>query len=94
MCEWFDDNKLTIHFGEDETKCILFNEGKILPELNITYDNNKINIVQYLRCYMDANLSGESMTMKSLKKISAKLQFFYEQNEFLNQRLHRFLCNF
>ena len=70
-----------------------FQSGKNLPELNITCNNNKINIVKYLRCYLDVNLNGESMTMKLLKKISAKLQFFYEQDEFLNQRLHRFLSN-
>ena len=23
-CDWFVDNKLSIHFGEDKTKCILF----------------------------------------------------------------------
>ena len=24
LCEWFVDNKLSIHLGEDKTKCILF----------------------------------------------------------------------
>ena len=24
ICDWFFDNKLSIHFGEDKTKCILF----------------------------------------------------------------------
>ena len=24
LCEWFIDNKLSIHLGEDKTKCILF----------------------------------------------------------------------
>ena len=24
VCDWFVDNKLSIHFGEDKTKCILF----------------------------------------------------------------------
>ena len=24
LCDWFVDNKLSIHFGEDKTKCILF----------------------------------------------------------------------
>ena len=23
LCDWFVDNKLSIHFGEDKTKCIL-----------------------------------------------------------------------
>ena len=24
LCDWFVDNKLSIHFGEDKTRCILF----------------------------------------------------------------------
>ena len=24
LCEWFIDNKLSIHFGEEKTKCLLF----------------------------------------------------------------------
>ena len=24
LCDWFVNNKLSIHFGEDKTKCILF----------------------------------------------------------------------
>ena len=88
MCaNGFVDDNLSSYFGEDKTKCILFSEEKNLPELNITYSNNKINMLK------NANLNGESMTMKLLKKISAKLQFFYEQDEFLNQILHRFLFN-
>ena len=96
MCEWFVDNKLSIHFGENKTKCILFSKEKNLPELNIIYDNNKIkqfHIAEYLRCYLDAKLNGESMSMKSLKKIDAELQFLYRQNEFLNPKLRRLLCN-
>ena len=33
------------------------------------------------------------MTTKSLKKINAKLQFLYRQNEFLDLKLRRLLCN-
>ena len=32
ICEWFVDNKLSIHFGEDKTKSILFSsKSKINP---------------------------------------------------------------
>ena len=24
VCDWFVDNNLSIHFGEDKAKCILF----------------------------------------------------------------------
>ena len=56
---------------------------KNLPELNMTYNNNKIkqfHLIEYFGCYLDANLNGESMAMKSLKKINAKLQFLNRQN--------------
>ena len=33
--DWFVDNKLSIHFGEDKTTCIFFNRDKTLPGLNI-----------------------------------------------------------
>ena len=34
-------------------------------------------MVEYLVCCLDANLSGESMAMKCLRKISTKFQFLY-----------------
>ena len=48
-------------------------------------------MVEDLGCCLDA--SGESMAMKSLKKINTKLQFLFGQNEFLNLKLRRLLCN-
>ena len=93
--DWFVDNKLSIHFGEDKTKYIVFSRDKNLPELGITYKNNRTKqyrMVEYLGCCLQANLSGESMAMKSLSKINTKLQFLYIQNEFLNPTLGRLLC--
>ena len=40
LCEWFIDNKLSIHFGEDKTKSILFGSKcklRKVGELSITY---------------------------------------------------------
>ena len=45
ICDWFVDNKLSIHFGEDKTKSILFaplNKCKKLRKLNISYGSLKI----------------------------------------------------
>ena len=42
VSDWFVDNKLSMHFGEAKTKCILFSRDKTLPELNTTYNNNRI----------------------------------------------------
>ena len=44
LCDWFVDNKLSIHFGEDKTKSILFT-GKNHPkddQLNIS--RGRINV--------------------------------------------------
>ena len=48
LYEWFDDNKLSIHLGEEKTKCILFGSKpklKNAEKLNIMY--NGIQIKQY-----------------------------------------------
>ena len=96
VCKWFVDKKLSVHFGEDKIKYIFFSRQKDLPELNKTYNNNriqKIHITEYRGCYLDAILSGESIAVKYLKRIITQLQFFYRQNKFLNPKLHRLLCN-
>ena len=33
LCQWFIDNKLSIHFGEDKTKSILFSKTRGLREI-------------------------------------------------------------
>ena len=50
-------------------------------------------MMEYFGCCLDANISGESMAMKYPRKINTKLQLLYRQNEFLNPKLHRLLCN-
>ena len=40
LCDWFVDNKLSIHFGQDKTKSILFaskQRAKNIRQLNIKY---------------------------------------------------------
>ena len=51
----------------------------------------EFHIAEYLDCYLDANLSGEPMAMKSLKQVSAMLKFLHRQNELVNPKLHRLL---
>ena len=56
ICDWFVDNKLSIHFGEDKAKSILFaSKSKIkkLQKLEIIYNNIRIkqhSRVTYLDC--------------------------------------------
>ena len=99
LCEWFVDNKLSIHFGEDKTKSILFtskNRIKKLGKLDIHHGDIKIKQhpkVSYLGCILDEDMSGESMATKVLRKINSKLRFLYRKNRFLTSSLRRLLCN-
>ena len=72
LCDWFLDNKLSIHFGDDKTKCILFaskNKVKKASPLNIKYKDTIIkqhSKVKYLGCILDESLSGESMCLQGV----------------------------
>ena len=88
---------ISYEFNLVKIECILFLKDKNLSEVNKTYDNNRIKqyrVVEYLGCCLDANVSGESIAIKSFRKINTKLQFLYRKNRFLNPKLSRVLCNF
>ena len=99
LCDWFIDNKLSIHLGKDKTKSNLLGTKlniKRAEPLNIVYGNVKIKQytkVTYLGCILDGSLSGESMALHVLHKINSRLRFLYRQNRFLNKLLRRLLCN-
>ena len=99
LCDWFVDNKLSIHFGDDKTKCILFaskNKVKKADPLNINYKGIEIkqySYVNYLGCILDESLSSESMGLHVLNKLNSKLKFLYRKNRFLSPSLRRLLCN-
>ena len=95
LCQWFIDNKLSIHFGEDKTKSILFSKTRGLKEINISFAGHSIKqheTVEYLGCQLDSKLSGEAMASKVLKKINAKLKFLYRQSRYLTPADRRPLC--
>ena len=99
LCDWFVDNKLSIQFGEDKTKSILFgskHQIKKSKPIIIQYNDIKIkqySKVTYLGCIFDETLSGESMAIHVINKINSRLRFLYRQNRFLNFPLRRLLCN-
>ena len=76
ISDWFVDNKLSIHFGKDKTKSILFaalNKCKKLHKLNILYGSLKIKQyleITYLSCILDKSLSGESVALNVVSKIN------------------------
>ena len=98
-CDWFVDNKLSIHFGEDKTKSILFSSKpnlKLVEELDIRYKDIKIKQykhVNYLGCMLNESMSGETMTLRVIEKINSRLKFLYQKNRFLDVSLCRLLCN-
>ena len=87
LCDWFIDNELSIHFGEDKTKSILFcpkSKMKKVAPLNVTYKDIKIHQhtkVTYLGCLLDQCLSGEVMALNVLNKINSRLSFLYRKDE-------------
>ena len=99
ICDWFVDNKLSIHFGEDKTKLILFGSKhkiKNSKPLNIQYNYIKLkqySKVTYLGCIFDETLWRESMAIHVINKINSSLRFFYRQNRFINVPLCTLLCN-
>ena len=99
ICDWFVDNKLSIHFGEDKTKSILFapsNKCKKIRKLKISYSSLKIkqySEVTYLGCILEESLSGESMALNVVPKINTRLKFLYRKGNFLSPQSRRLLCN-
>ena len=71
LCQWFIDNKLSIHFGENKTKSIVFSRTRGLKEINISFADHSIKqheTVGYLGCQLDSKLIGEAMASKVLNK--------------------------
>ena len=99
LVNWFVDNRLSVHFGEDKTKSILFtpkHRSKSIGQIDISYKDIKIKQyakVTYLGCVLDECLTGESMTMQVCTKVTSKLKFLYRKNRFLSKDLRRLLCN-
>ena len=101
VCDWFVDNKLSIHLGEDKTKCILFGTKYRLVKnkvssLDIKYGEIHIkqyHTVTYLGCLLDETLSGKSMALKVINKVNSRLRFLYRKNRFLSPLLRRLLGN-
>ena len=44
LCEWFIDSKLSVHFGEEKTKSILFGTKRQLRDLNLKYGDIEVHM--------------------------------------------------
>ena len=89
ICDWFIGNRLSIHFGEDKTKSILFvtkYKVKKTERMDISYKGIKIkqhSMVKYIWCILDETLSGESMALSVITKVNSKLKFLYRKSRLL-----------
>lgn len=69
VCEWFANNKLCIHFGEDKLSFLVQSVNwKRLVNLILQHSS-----VTYLDCILNAPVPGKSMAFKTL--ITSKLSF-------------------
>ena len=99
LCDWFVANKLSIHFGDDKTKSILFS-GKYRPgddKLKIargTTEKAQHKEINNLGCLFYEKCTGESMALKVIEKINGRLKFLWRKNKFLTPPLKRLLCNY
>ena len=99
LCDWFLDNKLSIHFGQDKTKTILCIPKNLaggaegLAKKRHDVSLKQYSTVEYLGCLLDSTLSGEEMALKVLKKVNGRLRFLCRQGKYLNPRLRRMPCN-
>ena len=64
LCDWFIDNKVSVHFGDGKTKSILFGTKRQLKhqgDLELRYGDIEIkqhSKVTYLGCMLDNNLEN------------------------------------
>ena len=99
ICDWFENNLLSIHFGEDKTKSIFFASKfnrKNIKKLHIKYGDIQIKQhfkVTYLGCLLDETMSGEAMALNVINKINNKLKFLYHKNSFLTPAMRCVLWN-
>ena len=65
LVDWFVDDKLSIYFGEEKTKSILFSakhRSRSIGQIDISYKGIKIkqySKVTYLGCVLDECLTGK-----------------------------------
>ena len=91
ICDWYVNNKLSIHFGDDKTKSILFAikfKIKNVEKLNIKCGDIQFkqhSKVKYLVHMLDKTMFGETMVLFVINKINKKLKLLYRKNRFLTR---------
>ena len=88
------DNQLSMHFGEDKRKSILFaskfKRRECINKLSIRYGDIRIkrySKVKHIGCLLDETISGEAMELDIVNKINNKLKFLHHKNSFWHEDL-------
>ena len=96
LYQWFMDNKLSIHLGEDKVKSILFSKVRGFGIVNVSFVDHSIKqheTMEHHGCQLYFKLSGEALASKVPQKINAKLKFLYQQSRNVTPAYNRLLCN-
>ena len=78
LCDWFVDNKLSIHFGEDKTKSSLFSPKNLRKRVGPIVINRQVvtlkqfSCVEYPGCLLDKTLIWPGDNLEVLKIINGK----------------------
>ena len=96
ICTWLADNKLSIHLGKTES--ILFGSPRNLKkavDFTIAVGNNIITRkeeITYLGTVLEANLSGDKMAAKVIKKVNQRTRYLYRVSSLVNNSTLRTLA--
>ena len=95
ICDWFVNNKLSIHFGKGKTKSILFGTKfkiKKVIKLNVKYGDIQIkqhSKIKYLGCMLSGEITTFWLHLFSL--VSQLNQKIEKQNPDFSEQIHTFL---
>ena len=89
ICIWLTDNKLSIHLGKTES--ILFGSQtnlKKVSDFSIKVGDIVItrkDEITYLGSILEANLSGDKMATKVIKKVNQRTRFLHRISSLVNK---------
>ena len=85
LCQWFIDNKLPIHLGEDKTKSILFSKARGLREINIAFAGYSIKacVCYFYQIFIFSLNDSSSKTMKNVFYFILKALFLLKIFKFM-----------
>ena len=77
LCDWFVDNKLSIHFGDDKPKSIFFSSKNRPRDDKLKFYRSQTEVgqhkeINYLGYLFEEKCTGKSMALKIIGKINSR----------------------